>query len=947
MRNRSRSIRRNIAVLLVPPFVSLVALWIFATTLAAGSALDLLNANSVYQDAGKPAEAMVVKMQEERRLSQAYLAGNRNDARKLTEARTATDRAIADFRAKAGSDTLADADALLKPAVKGLLDATVTFVAAREQIDGGQIDRGAAMKAQTQSIDAAYRLFAALPSATEREVSRDARTSVQLSRARELLHQEDALLAGILVAGKFQAGEPAQWAQAVGAQRFLYAEVLPEVHRSSRPAFQKIFASDAGKQLKAFEDKLLNEARVGGPVPADVAAGWADTFGQVAQELRRAEFAAGESVVERATPAGIAVLLRLAGAALLGLLAITISVIVSVRVGRSLVRRLTGLRGSAETLAQERLPSVVARLRAGETVDVAAESPPLDLGSDEIGAVGAAFNRVQRTAVESAVQEARLRAGLSNVFLNIARRSQTLLHRQLTLLDKMERRAADPHELEDLFRIDHLATRMRRHAEDLVILAGAAPGRGWRHPVPLVDVVRGAVSEVEDYARVTVAVPETSVAGRAVADVIHLLAELIENATSFSPPHTKVQVGGDLVPNGLAIEIEDRGLGMAAEAIDDANQRLAGVPEFDPSNSARLGLLVVGILAGRHGIRVTLRPSPYGGVTAIVLIPPDLIGGTPRRELPSADRAPDPAPNGGPSTVDGRVPASRTPLDERSAIDLVANEITLTDLPPIVDGLPVDAAVSPTGVAASPTGVSSPTAVSSPTGGASPTGFASPTASARDGKRVPGSAEPMGTLLPGTLPSGAVDPASAPAPLPDIDLPPLPSRRRSAPTPASIPTGPPAAPARTAASAPTPTAASAPVSAPASTPAGAPVSAPASAPTSAPVEAAAGDGATVVDPAPAEAGTAVEAESDDDGLLPRRRRQENLPPQLRDGPPPPLTSLSGESEADDEPTTRSPAEVLAMMSALQAGLARGRREAGGIVPSDPPASTGDAEGDHQ
>jgi hypothetical protein len=190
----------------------------------------------------------------------------------------------------------------------------------------------------------------------------------------------------------------------------------------------------------------------------------------------------------------------------------------------------------------------------------------------------------------------------------------------------MERRTDDPTELEDLFRVDHLATRMRRHAEDLVILAGASPGRGWRNPVPLVDVLRGAVSEVEDYARVMVRpLPDVAIAGRAVADVIHLLAELIENATSFSPPHTKVNIGGDVVPRGFAVEIEDRGLGLTPDALALANARLTNPPDFDPTHSAQLGLFVVARLAARHGVLVQLRPSPYGGITAVALLPEDLV----------------------------------------------------------------------------------------------------------------------------------------------------------------------------------------------------------------------------------------------------------------------------------------------------------------------------------
>jgi signal transduction histidine kinase len=277
-------------------------------------------------------------------------------------------------------------------------------------------------------------------------------------------------------------------------------------------------------------------------------------------------------------------------------------------------------------MAGERLPTVVRRLQRGEAVDVDVETPPLEYGHDEIGQLGRAFNEVQRTAVQSAVEEASVRRGINEVFLNIARRSQTLLHRQLALLDRMERRETGPDELEDLYRVDHLATRMRRHAEDLVILAGAAPGRGWRNPVPVIDVVRGAISEVEDYKRIDIRAAETSaIVGRAVGDVIHLLAELFENAASFSPPHTRVQVTGQVLPNGYAFEIDDRGLGMHPEALDEANRKLLEPPDFDPADSARLGLFVVAQLANRHGIRVSLRPSAYGGITAIVLIPGELV----------------------------------------------------------------------------------------------------------------------------------------------------------------------------------------------------------------------------------------------------------------------------------------------------------------------------------
>ena len=269
---------------------------------------------------------------------------------------------------------------------------------------------------------------------------------------------------------------------------------------------------------------------------------------------------------------------------------------------------------------------MVGRLRRGENVDVNAEAPALRIGRDEIGRVGQAFDLVRQTAIRAAVEEARLRQGLNDVFRSLARRSQSLLHRQLTLLDQMERRATDPEALDDLFRLDHLTTRMRRHAEGLVILAGAPPGRGWSSPVRMVDVMRGAIAEVEDYARVSVATrSQAALAGSAVADVIHLLAELIENATTLSPPYTSVRVSGDTVANGFAIEVEDRGLGMSPTRLAELNDRLANPPEFNPSDSEQLGLFVVSQLAKRHGIRVTLKASPYGGTAAIVLIPRHLV----------------------------------------------------------------------------------------------------------------------------------------------------------------------------------------------------------------------------------------------------------------------------------------------------------------------------------
>ena len=268
------------------------------------------------------------------------------------------------------------------------------------------------------------------------------------------------------------------------------------------------------------------------------------------------------------------------------------------------------------------------RLHAGKAVDIDAVAPRGERGTgrDEVGQVGEALVAVHRAALEAAADRAAALSGISGVYVSLARRSQLLLHRQLALLDTMERRTEDPAELEDLFRLDHLTTRMRRHAESLIILSGAAPGRGWRDPVPLLDVVRAAVAEVEDFPRVEVhSVAETRLVGGAVADLTHLLAELVENAVMFSPPHTKVQVRAERVGSGIAVEVQDRGLGMGKEALDEANRRIQDADEIDLLDTEQLGLFVVNRLAHRQHVRVTLQPSGYGGVTAVVLLPEALL----------------------------------------------------------------------------------------------------------------------------------------------------------------------------------------------------------------------------------------------------------------------------------------------------------------------------------
>jgi signal transduction histidine kinase len=421
---------------------------------------------------------------------------------------------------------------------------------------------------------------------------------------------------------------------------------------------------------------------------------------------------------------------------------------VAFRMGTRLTHRLVGLR--ADTLrGAAKLPDVLDRLRRGEEVDVRAEIPDLDYGRDEIGQMADAITHSRQAAIDAAAEEARTRAGANAVFLNIARRSQAIVHRQLQVLDEAERVEHNSDQLARLFQLDHLTTRERRNAENLIIMGGHEPRRQWRRPVSLSDVLRSAVSETEQYTRVTLGdVPDTMVDGSAVGDLIHLVAELVDNATSFSPPHSPIDVRATAVGRGVVVEVLDRGLGIDPEPRARLNTMLADPPDFSLmtlSDDSRLGLFVVARLAHRHGVRVTLTESPYGGVQVIALIPHSVLADPDALDVPDAFDAPD----AGEEAAAGRytvapvrvrpVPAPRVPAD--------ADPDAGSGLPEVEEAEEAGRTVAGTGRAA---------AASVPAAPSTPESPSTPGAPAR------------AVAIP------------APAPAPDGESPPLPERRPQA-----------------------------------------------------------------------------------------------------------------------------------------------------------------------
>ncbi|MGX4693843.1 sensor histidine kinase [Streptomyces sp. JNUCC 63] len=628
-RLRPRTVRAKIVCLLMVPVVSLLALWAYATVTTAQDIARLRQSQRVDSAVRAPVAAAVAALQDERVAAVRYATdpgttGN-GDLKNLA---ARTDRAVAKLRL-GNRNTVADGEQLpagVAQRLRAFVDGTEGLRSLRAALLDRRVGWDEAYGQYTKVISTAFGVGGALTGVQDADLGSDTRVLLEFSRAGEALAQEHAVLSSARLADGLGGERLALFTGAVDTRRTLTDAAVADLRGSEHTAWQRLAAGRDYTALGAVEDKVLAAGQGRRALDAAPEATWEPAHARVQDGMRTIEADAGWGAADRADPFTRGLLSPAGAAVLFGLVAVSASLVISVRIGRGLVVELVSLRNSALEIARRKLPEAMRRLRAGEEIDVRAEAPPGSPTEDETGQVAEALGTVHRAALRAAVERAELASGISGVFVNLARRSQVLVHRQLSLLDSMERRSDDPNELSDLFRLDHLTTRMRRHAESLIILSGAAPGRAWRMPVSLTNVIRAAVSEVEDYARVEVRqLPDASVTGAAVADLTHLLAELVENAAQFSPPHTRVRITGEPVGNGYAVEVEDRGLGMGKETLAEANRRIAQSEALDLFDSDRLGLFVVSRLAARHDIKVHLRTSPYGGTTAVVLLPTALL----------------------------------------------------------------------------------------------------------------------------------------------------------------------------------------------------------------------------------------------------------------------------------------------------------------------------------
>lgn len=539
MRLLHGSIRQRVSLLVFIPIVSLVGVYAYAVATTVGDAIRLSHATTVTADLREPNTNVQQQLDTEGTYALFYLAvPNRSNLAVLRRQEYLTDQAVKVWHFFAASPTVnADIAPRERRAIARLAAGLGRLAAVRSAVAHRSITLLSALGFYNGLEISGFLVYDGwIEQATSVPLVADGLYLTKLGEAEQAAVDENDLLLAALAIRSFTPAERAEFTSLAAVRRFLVAQSAPELGAPFKGFYARYVSAATGARLAGFETRVISGRRVHG-LPPVRSGPWFRTAIAYIDDLEAMLGKSGDVITAEAQAQADATYRRLGLIGGLGLLAIIASAGISWAVGRRIVRQLDDLRTSAVDVASYELPEVMAALRANQAVDLpSGRGPRAAAHGHEIGQVWQAFRLLQQAAVGAAIEEARLRRGVSLLFQSLARRSQSLLHRQLALLDRMEREAEQPEELDKLFRIDHLTTRMRRHAESLIVLSGEAPARGWKHPVPLDDVLRAAVAEVEDYARIRVLVrTKAALAGQAVADVIHLVAELAENATIFSP----------------------------------------------------------------------------------------------------------------------------------------------------------------------------------------------------------------------------------------------------------------------------------------------------------------------------------------------------------------------------------------------------------------------------
>jgi HAMP domain-containing protein/anti-sigma regulatory factor (Ser/Thr protein kinase) len=565
------------------------------------------------------------ELQKERDLSAVYVSDRSSGPQSVVVQRQLVDQVLARYQARLAAIDARRYSARVRDALAGVRRRLDGLGDQRRAIDGRSLDLAGSLRWYSDTVETLISVEdVAADEVDDRGVARDLETYTSLSRAKEQAAQERGAIAGALASGDYKTSDAQRLAAASALQSSWLGRFQATATASQRALYSRTLTGPDVQRADSLRATALT-AQPGAPLSLRLNT-WFFATSATIDLLRKVEVALADETASASRASASAADRRVVTDAA-GIAALVVILALCMVMAGSMARPLRRLERTARDVADRRLPGVIERLQRGEVVDPDEEAPLEVASKDEIGQVARAFNEVHRVATRVATEQAALRKSIGDLFHNLARRSQSLVDRQLELIDELERGEADPNRLEELFRIDHLATRMRRNAENLVVLSGTEQLRRWSEPVPLPDVIEAAVAEVEEYARVRVTtVGELMLSGQAASDVAHLLAELVENATSFSPPSTTVEVVGSPVASGYVLEIEDRGLGMTDAELIEANQRLVTPSAADITVSRMMGFHVVGRLAARHDIGVQLRHSWYGGVTALVLLPDHLLG---------------------------------------------------------------------------------------------------------------------------------------------------------------------------------------------------------------------------------------------------------------------------------------------------------------------------------
>ncbi|GIG07301.1 sensor histidine kinase [Catellatospora coxensis] len=550
------------------------------------------------------------------------------DVAGLAPERTAVDRAAARWRSAAAE--LA-AEAALAVPYRTAQDRLDEVARLRAGVAGGWLRAQAAFDAYSGVIAA---LHALLPTPADvggdAALGRQVRGFTNLARAKELTAQIRGRLYMLCYGAAFESAPGARIAQARAQRQAALAGFRADAAPAQVARFEDVVAGQAVRNANRLAETI---------VAADPAAGvdpqqWWSASTTELEQLRTVEqdLLAGASEAVAAA-SGSQWLTTLFGS-LVTIVLLLAALLMSIVIGRNMASTLRSLRAQALIVAEVALPSVIEQLRLAPTAAPPVHVEPIVVGSqDEVAEVAEAFTAVHLSAVRLAAEQASMRRNVNEIFVKLSRRSQTLVERQLQLLDTMESAEVDPDKLGNLFRLDHLAARLRRNDENLLVLAGGDTARHWNRPKDLNTIVLAATAEVEHYQRIHHDTPDgVFVVGHAVADVVNLLAELLENGTAFSPPDTTVQVRGNALDDGSAeLVVIDDGIGMSAQLLAEANSQVSEPVSIDTSAAERMGLVVVGHLARRHGIDVRLT-SGIRGVTVRVLLPEALIAPAPTDE---------------------------------------------------------------------------------------------------------------------------------------------------------------------------------------------------------------------------------------------------------------------------------------------------------------------------